>query len=473
MISMRLKLTAWYLGILAAVLLAFGVGLYLYLSTALLKVVDSSLNEYVKTLEARLRAATMGEEAPEVFTGRLAIAPEFVELIGPSGEISDVAALSERRRVPINRRTLELAKTSNEPVSEDLLAADGQAMRVVTWRILDANGQIDGFIRAGYVIEDAYRAKRRLLLILILAIPIALVLASYGGKVLADKALKPVDRITQAAQTISARNLKERVETPRTNDELARLAETFNQMIARLDEAFERERRFTDDASHELRTPLTVLRSDIEVTLRRERAPEEYRRVLESCLEEIIRLNKLVDDLLTLSRSDTGRLTLELAPLRLDQLCREVCDYVSPLVEQRGLQLRVLVPEEPIVITGDAKRLKQLLLNLLDNAIKFTASGGSITLSATKKNSVAVVDVADTGCGISAEDLPHIFDRFYRRRKKITAQASGFGLGLAIAKWIVEAHGGKISALSEADKGSTFTFELPISKQSQEAKKPE
>jgi heavy metal sensor kinase len=461
MVSIRAKLVAWYLLILSSVLIAFGVAIYLYVSNGLRNVIDASLNEQVKAIEARLRSAETGEDTPPSLTERLTLVPEFMELVPPGGGPSDVAAISEKRRVPVRPETLERVKSSGDPVGEDQTAEDGTAMRVVTWRVLGPTGEIDSFIRAGYVIEDIYRAERQLLLTLVIAIPMALVMASYGGKILADKLLKPVDRIAHTAQAIGARSLKERVEVPKSGDELARLAETFNEMISRLDVAFERERRFTDDAAHELKTPLAVLRSDIEVTLRRERPPEEYRRVLESCLEEIVRLNKLVEDLLTLSRSDTGRLTLELAPLRLDQLCREVCEYISPLAIERGLRLEVFDLAEPTIIMGDTKRLRQLLVNLIDNAIKFTPNGGSVSVSIHKKDSLALVEISDSGCGISADDLPNIFERFYRRRKKIKNQASGFGLGLAIAKWVVEAHGGTISAVSEVGKGSRFTFVLP------------
>lgn len=462
MMSLRKKLIAWYLGIVAVVLSVFGGAIYFYLSRGLRNVIDASLKDQVKAIEARLRAAERGEEFPEVPSDRLTLAPEFVELISPTGTVTDVAALSESSRVPIDRSLLEAVRHSAEPIGEDAIAADGKAMRVVTWRVIGDDGEVSAFIRAGYVIEDVQRAERTVLVILLLAIPLALALASYGGKILADAVLGPVDRITRAAQTIGARNLKQRVEVPASHDELARLAETFNQMIARLDDAFERERRFTDDASHELRTPLTVLRSDIEIALRRERTAEEYQRVLQRALDEIVRLCRLVDDLLMLSRSDTGRLTLELVPLSLGDLCRDIGDHLQPLIEERGLHLTLEIPESPIVVSGDQRRLKQLLLNLLDNAIKFTPAGGQITVGLSQREGRAVVEISDTGCGIAPEDLPHIFERFYRRRQKARDQASGSGLGLAIARWIVEAHGGNISVTSEPGKGSTFTFDLPL-----------
>lgn len=462
MLSIRGKLTLWYLAILAVVLIGYGIAIYLYLSASLLRVIDTSLREQVVMLEKRLWAVQQGEEVAEEPAGGLAIAPQFVELVGPEGETTDMAVGSEVYHVAVNPQTLERVRQSREPVLEDAASSEGQAMRVATWRLLDESGQIDYFIRAGYVVEDIERAQRQVLLLLILSIPVVLLLASWGGRLLASKALKPVDELTRAAQTIEAKNLKERVEVPATQDELARLAETFNQMISRLDEAFERERRFTEDASHELRTPLAVVRNEIEVALRRERSADEYRLVLQRCLEELVRLTKLVDDLLMLARSDTGELMLDRQVIHLDHLCQEMVEYVRPLAEERELKLDLSVSNGPVLIQGDARRLKQLLLNLLDNAIKYTPAGGRMTVAVERQENMAAVDVTDTGCGIPAEDLPYIFDRFYRRRHKVEEQATGFGLGLAICKWIVEAHGGTIEVASELGQGTRFTFHIPV-----------
>ncbi|MBI3950825.1 MAG: heavy metal sensor histidine kinase [Acidobacteria bacterium] len=462
MLSIRSKLTLWYLAILAIVLIGYGIAIYLYLSTSLLRVIDTSLRQQVIALEQRLWAVQKGEDLPEEPTARLNIAPQFVELIGPEGQTTDMAIRSDAYHVAVNPRTLERVRQSSEPVLEDATTDQGKPMRVATWRLLDETGQIDYFIRAGYLIEDIRQAERQVLLLLVLSIPVVLLLASWGGRLLANKALKPVAELTQAAQTIGAKNLKERVEVPATQDELARLAETFNQMISRLDEAFERERRFTEDASHELRTPLAVMRNEIEVALRRERSGEEYKLVLQRCLEEVLRLTKLVDDLLMLARADTSESMLDRQPVKLDGLCQEMVDYVRPLAEERGLRLDLSLPDEPIMISGDARRLQQLMLNLLDNAIKYTPAGGRIQVEVERCGAVAAVKVLDTGGCIPAEDLPHIFERFYRRRHKADGETTGFGLGLAICKWIVEAHGGTIEVASELGQGTRFIFHLPI-----------
>jgi signal transduction histidine kinase len=240
------------------------------------------------------------------------------------------------------------------------------------------------------------------------------------------------------------------------------LAATFNQMIGRLEQAFERERRFTADASHELKTPLAVLRGDIEVALRRERTPDEYQRVLQSSLEEIARLTKLTEDLLTLARSDAGESVLDIEQVHLDQLATEARAYIAPLAESSGVALTYDAPISPVIIEGDQKRLKQLLVNLLDNAIKYTGVGGSARLSLLTDDSSAVIEVTDTGRGIPASALPHVFERFYRHTDPRDSRVTGFGLGLAISKWIVDAHGGSIEADSREGQGSRITVRLPL-----------
>jgi heavy metal sensor kinase len=247
-------------------------------------------------------------------------------------------------------------------------------------------------------------------------------------------------------------------------DELGRLAATFNRMIARLQAAFERQRQFTADASHELRTPLAVMRGDIEIALRRERSSEDYRSVLTSNLEEIIRLSRLVEDLLMLARADAGQTVLQREPMDLAQLCAQVVEYLAPLAEVNEQRLIYIPPETtPLSVHGDAQRLKQMLLNLLDNALKYTPAHGTIRLQLTPEDQQAQLRVSDTGRGIPADDLPHIFDRFFRHSRSTSDKTvQGFGLGLSIVKWIVDAHGGKIVAASTPGQGTTFTVKLPL-----------
>ncbi|MBI4470231.1 MAG: HAMP domain-containing protein [Acidobacteria bacterium] len=459
--SLRTRLTFWYVGVLAVILLGYGTSIYFYFSAKLLSEIDGGLLRQVQRIEASLNAVAQGFEIPHERTDRLTLAPDLVELIDPEGRVADSAAEGEDQVVPINPDTLRRAAQTPGPVMEILTTRDGKRMRVATWRSFGEDGKLDCYIRAGYLLSDLKAAQERMLTALGGALLIALGLAGYGGWLLAGRALRPVDRVTAAARAITATNLKERVDVPPSSDELSRLAQTFNEMISRLDEAFDRERRFTDEVSHELRTPLAVLRSEIEITLHRDRSPEEYRAAMRRLLDEILKLGNLVEDLLMLARSDTGHLTLERQELRLDQLGEEMTDFVRPLAEERAIALEFSPSPVPLLVVGDPRRLRQLTLNLLGNALKFTPSGGRVQVHVSAENGDAALFVEDSGRGIPAADLPHVLDRFFRRKQEGEDGSSGLGLGLAISKWIAEAHGGRIEIRSEVGKGTRVTVRLP------------
>jgi two-component system OmpR family sensor kinase len=461
--SLRVKLTVYYLAILAAILLLFGIAIYTYLSHGLLAFIDNSLDRQAILIERRLGAgsADTQPEDHKPSTEELPLSPHVTQLINSRGQVTDEMIVSPSYRLPVDPSSLERLPW-NQTVFETQKLPNGESIRVATRRARDGEGD-PYFIRIGASLEPLRPVRARLILVLLVAIPAALLLGSYGGLLLANQALRPVDRITRAAEQIGAGDLSERVPTPQKMDEIGRLATTFNRMIARLQAAFERQRQFTSDASHELRTPLAVMRGDMEIALRRERAPAEYQRVLTSSLEEIIRLSRLIEDLLTLARADSGRTQLRCEPMSLDKLCRQMVDYIMPLALQREQKLIYDAPESDVYISADMQRLKQLLLNLLDNAIKYTDVGGSVSLGLKVEDHEAVMTVSDSGRGIPPEDLPHIFERFFRRSRTTSDRsASGFGLGLSIVKWIVDSHGGQISAASEVGKGTTFTVRFPL-----------
>jgi heavy metal sensor kinase len=472
MLSLRIKLTVYYLAILSAVLLLFGIAIYFYLSRSLLTTIDESLAFQAERLEVRMAAAAEAEtfnhqpaQGNENHEELLQLSPHVIQIIDDSGRVTENLS-SPEDHLPVNRDALmklEVGKTTFTTVKLE----SGEQLRVATRRARDTDGDGTYFIRLGQSLAALQSARRKALLVLGIAIPLALLLGSFGGLLLANQALSPVDRITSTADLIAKGDLTERVPEPEKMDEIGRLAATFNHMISRLQAAFERQKQFTSDASHELRTPLAVMRGDIEIALRRQRAPEEYQRVLTSNLEEILRLTRLIEDLLTLARADTGRVELRCEPIDLNQLCRQMVEYISPLAQQRNQMLSYEPPATATsggtVVNADTQRIKQLLLNLLDNAIKYTEPGGQITLGLKTENSSAVITVADTGRGIPAEDLPHIFERFFRRSAKTSDRsASGFGLGLSIVKWIVDSHHGQIEAHNRDGKGTLFTVKLPL-----------
>jgi heavy metal sensor kinase len=292
-------------------------------------------------------------------------------------------------------------------------------------------------------------------------LPVALVLAGGGGWMLARRALRPVDRMTEAARRISAEHLTGRLEETGAGDELDRLAQTLNEMFGRLEAAFKEMRQFTADASHELQTPLTILKGEMEVALRSPRAAEEYQRILKSGLEEIDRIAHLVEGLLLLARADAGVLRMDRQPVDLAQLVEEVYGQARILAEGRSIRLR-LGPVEPVLVQGDHAHLRRLLLNLVDNGIKYTPPGGNVTLSLQSGGGWASIKVEDTGIGIPREDQARIFQRFYRSGQARSSGEGGAGLGLCIARSIAEAHGGRIDIDSHPGRGSTFAVLLPI-----------
>lgn len=322
------------------------------------------------------------------------------------------------------------------------------------------DGAIVGALEAGMADDDVKDTLQSLLIIIAVAYPLALGVASLGGAFLAGRALGPIDSITQAARRISAEDLSQRLNLSLPDDEIGRLAQTFDEMIARLEEGFRRQRQFTADASHELRTPLTAIKGQVEVALGNERDAQTYREVLQVVNEETDRLIRLTGSLLTLARADAGGLPLSRERLELGELAAAVMEQVSPVAEAKGVRLED-GGDPGLEVVADEDLLIQLLLNLLDNAVKYTEASGSIVVRWRAVNGVVEISVRDTGAGIAPEHLPHVFDRFYRADPARSRAEGGVGLGLSICRWIADAHGGTIQVESAPGRGSTFTVRLP------------
>lgn len=301
----------------------------------------------------------------------------------------------------------------------------------------------------------------RVTLLALLIAGIIMVLASGGlAYGLARKALGPMESLRRSTDAITADRLDRRLPVPNPHDELGRLSETINAMIARLEQSFAEIRRFTADASHELRTPVTLIRTEAEVAYHHLPGPEGCQQLLGNILEECQRMTHLTDQLLTLAREDTGLTNPHREPLDLAGLVLEIGDALRPLAESRGQQLRAS-GAQPVWMDGDPARLRQVFVNLIDNAIKYTPAGGRVDVAVRSEGSEAVVAIADTGVGIPAEHLPHIFERFYRVDKARSRSEGGTGLGLSIARSIVAAHGGQIELVSTPGKGTLCTVRLP------------
>jgi heavy metal sensor kinase len=295
-------------------------------------------------------------------------------------------------------------------------------------------------------------------MVLLAAVPVGLALAAVGGALIARAALAPVNLMARTARRITAEDLAQRVAASGSGDELDYLAETLNEMLARLEEAFGEMRRFAADTAHELRTPLTALKGGIEVALRAARSPHEYRRVLEESLEEVNRLIRAAEDLLLLTRAGPGR-GLARERLNLEPIVIDALETGARLAQGTGVTVR-LGAVEPVEVVGDASALRRAILNLVENAVKYTAAGGKVEMTLAREGDHALIAVADTGVGIAPADLERIFEPFVRL--DAASATPGSGLGLAIARGVAVAHAGGLTVESTPGAGSRFTLRLPL-----------
>ena len=461
--SLRVRLTLWYGTALASVLVVCGLILYGALAKALKEHVDRSLEDTAAVAERSLEEHRFGpfllyEDLSQDFP-ELATLDKFFQIFGPTGQITIQSPNIQSRDIPLSRTALEAA-LAGQTTFESVRFSGEPPIRLISVPVRHG-GALVNIVRVGTSLQPLEETLHRLLIILLITMPLALLASLGGGWFLAGRALRPVGAITQAGERIAGGDLTQRLSVSTAQDEIGRLAATFNAMIGRLEASFRQIRQFTSDASHELRTPLTVLKGETELALRRPRAAEDYRSVLESSLEEIDRMSRIVDELLFLSRADLGEIKMESRPVRLDQLFDDLKRQADVLGHGQAVQI-VTGLIEPATVAGDDMRLRELVLNLLDNAIKYSPPGGRVEMSVVTLDGTARLSVSDQGLGISLEEQAHIFDRFYRTDAARAYTKKGTGLGLAICKWIVDAHHGTIEVQSEPGKGSTFTVILPL-----------
>ena len=460
--SVRTRLTVWYSAVLLAIVATIGVLSYSWLRWSLVRDLDASLLTVAQVIHdtGYSRGALPDQRDPEALLREL-LGPEFYDtffhLLDPEG-----------RPYPSSRRGAEelplsaLARANaarGQRTLETFRLAWRDPVRVLTMPIV-RDGRVAEIIQVGMSLRRARAELDHYLEILVLLIPVGVGLAALAGTVIARAALRPVDEMAQTARRITAEDLRRRLERRGSDDELDRLAGTLNDMLARLEEAFTHTRRFAADAAHELRTPLTVLKGGIEVALRAARSPEEYRGVLASSLEEVERLIRLAEDLLLLSRSIAGP-EVPRVPVELEPLLLEVFDVGVRLGRSAGVSVRI-DDAEPATVRGDAMALRRAMLNLMENAVKYTAPGGKVELSLISGDRVATMTVADTGVGIEPAEAERIFEPFVRLDAARGRETGGSGLGLAIARSIVTAHGGTLTVDSRPGAGSRFTISLPL-----------
>jgi len=451
--SIRVRLGSLYAVTVVAILLAYAVGVWLFVAHQLGADLDHRLREDFEVVESMLEAA--GDDQ-----------------VRWRGEHHDSNELEYQIRAEVwslDGRLL-LRTEAARPWADRLPAPRGTDFRfdVVDagdrLRLLQGSNSINGQSVVIRVMRTEARMRSlltMLALVELLGLPLAFVIAAAAGYLMARHSLRPVAHMTDLARTISADRLEERLPVDNPHDELGKLALVFNETFSRLERSFAQLRRFTADASHELRTPLTSIRSVGEVALRGEGGGTEYREAIGSMLEEVERLARLLDSLLTLSRADAGRVALRREPTDLGDLAREIVDEISVLAEDKEQALSLDVAN-PLELPVDPTVLRIALVNLIDNAIKHGRRGGSIQVNVCGiESDAAVLEVRDDGPGVSPEHRARIFERFYRVDKARARAQGGSGLGLSIARWAVEAHGGRIELDSEVGKGSTFRIVIP------------
>jgi heavy metal sensor kinase len=452
----RWRLTAWYGGVLAVVLTTFGTAVYFVMRHQLMERIDAGLSEELADVLSEVKRAADREEMMVWLNRRFAQHAGFdFQITDDHGNLVFTNPRLGTRKLPLPDAVRESAasyRSDREPGSHDA--------RIVSRRATGPDGPVT--IQVARSLADFNQELSRLLLVLAVTGPIALAVALSGGYWLARRALEPVESMRRDVDKITAQQLTERLAIPNEHDELGRLATTLNQMLDRLEASFRELQRFTADASHELRTPLAVIRSEAEVAMRNVALDSTKQEVLGSILEECERLTWITDQLLTLSREDAGASRVANERVDLTKIAAEVADHMRILADSKGLTLRTDLPASAMV-SGDPVRLRHVVYNLLDNAIKYTPSGGNIQLTVSANGQGSILTVTDTGTGIPGEDLPHVFKRFYRVDKVRSRSQGGAGLGLSIVHSIVHAHGGQISLSSEPGKGTTLIVRLPKS----------
>jgi heavy metal sensor kinase len=456
--SIKFRFTIWYLLVLAVLLIALSGGVYFYLSRNLYRSLDRALairSTQLCSIQDILESIRQGE-----FQEQLG---EIVILYFYSGDqLMEVSAPG--MNIPLSQEFISktIAGSSAFTTSQ---TAEGERLRLVAVSInLSMLGPPPGIQPAALVIARSTRqidnALARLVSTLAIAVLLTLALAAGGGIFLAGRALKPVDKIARTAQEIGESDLSQRINV-NTRDELGRLAATLNAMIERLEKAFQRQKQFTSDASHELRAPLAVIEAESSLALQKERPSDDYRQSLETISQEAKQMSSLIDQLLALARADAGKEQWNFTEVNLKKVITNLSTDLEILCQEQGLSFQLGQTQDAIV-KGDEVRLRELFMNLLDNAIRYTPSPGTISISLRREGKMAVVAVTDTGVGIPTEDIPFIFERFYRVDKSRSRAEGGTGLGLAICHHIAEAHGGKIEVESHVGVGSTFSVWLPL-----------
>jgi len=458
--SVRVRLTLWHLAALVAVLVLYAGGTFVFVRHSLMASLDAQLSEDFERAEDVLRRNPDGTLSYPIADSE---PPDPGDPDRRRGPWMVVRAFDGRL---LYRDALAPAPTADRapaPPPDRLSYRSLQSPGGIWLREVTGRGDLEGgpaVVRIARSEELVRQETRDFLAVFLLGLPLACALAGVGAYFLARRALAPIDRMASAARSITAARLAERLPIDNPDDELGQLATVFNATFGRLEASFEQLRRFTADASHELRTPLTAIRAVGEVGLRDRRSGQEYREIIGSMLEEAERLNRLVESLLTLARADSGAARLATEPVDLAVMVRDVADHLSVLAEDKQQTIAIDAPQ-PAIVQADRLVLRQAIVNVVDNAIKYSPPRGQVRIAVSVRPSDVTVSVEDSGPGIAPEDVERIFERFSRLDRSRSRDAGGTGLGLAIARSAVEAHGGRIEVEAARPAGTVFRIVLP------------
>lgn len=461
-LGIRVRLAVGYAATLSLLLFGYAALVYTFAYERLSIEVDHRLDQEVEIAERSLFVDASGSLVwrPSAASADYETLPNmlWIDVHRADTSLLHRSLGGYARSRPVEPLVFERRPSGFYPVT----LTDGTHLRILQ-RAVEVDGQ-RAIVRVAYDDEQIRRDLASFQLILGIGLPLAVIAASLAGYWLAGRALAPVVRMAEEARSITAEHLDARLPALGADDELGQLATTFNDLFARLERSFEQLRRFTADASHELRTPLTIIRSVGEVGLRESHSEAEYRGIIGTMLEETDRLAQLTSTLLELTRAEGGRVAMKRESLDLRDLVRDVASFLGVLAEEGGVRIDLDLSVNAVTVMGDWTMLRQALVNMLDNAIKHSPPNAAVRLSCQAHGAFAAIAVSDQGVGIAAEHLPHLFDRFYRvdvaRSRPDVNRCCGFGLGLAIARWAVEAHGGRIEVESEPGQGSIFSMIL-------------
>jgi heavy metal sensor kinase len=457
-LPIRVRLTAWYFLVLCLAFGAFSFLAFFEVRGSIHSAVDEGLRDRAADIRELLERKWPAEKVKRELDAGSSVRGEddILDIAETRGEwaYESVSALHYGLHV-------ERSGKPGEKFQFATVYLKRMPLRILNGQLRVADKSYDVQIAAP--MDDFYDAVNRFKLVLLFSVPVLVLVASAGGYWLSRKAVAPVGEIARAAQSISEHELSKRLPILQTGDELQSLSETLNEMFGRLERAFKRVTQFTADASHELRTPIALMRTRTEVALRKQRSEADYRETLLRIHQELERTSALIENLMTLARADSGSEPLRVAPTNLSELFLEISETARLLAEGKSIQYDQQLPETPLNVSGNAPSLRRLFLILIDNAVKYTSREGRISVVLDSSDGAAVTEIRDTGVGISTTDLPHIFERFYRADESRSRESGGTGLGLSIAKWIAEAHQGKISVVSKVGEGSVFRVQIPLS----------